>query len=200
MSYSTDVADILGTRSDGAPKPKKSSGGSRPLKSDSSKEGAKSKSTKGFSREVFALTGGAPQASQPHKTQSPYSLFPDKRKGISKHVHWEWKEFVNGARTDELTLRHWQKKGLDWEEYPFVRFNKTLNLLKYSDEEYEEHLKSTTWTREESDNLLDLVERFGMNFFLVHDRWNCSERRWYFVDTQLFSITILFAPPIHSPN
>lgn len=46
-----------------------------------------------------------------------------------------------------------------------------MQLLSYSDEEYEKLLRSEQWTREQTDALMLLVQRFHLNFFLVQDRW-----------------------------
>lgn len=67
-----------------------------------------------------------------------------------------------------------QKKGIKWEDYPFARFNKKVQLLVYSDEEYEALLRSEQWTREQTDDLMLLVQQFHLNFFLVQDRWQGS--------------------------
>jgi DNA methyltransferase 1-associated protein 1 len=182
MSSSRDVADILGDAKGAVqhqlnPPRQKLSSSVRSLSSDSFKDHKQKPVGKGLSREIFALTGGAQPAASPQKTQSPFSFFRDKRKGVNKHVQWEWKAFTNCARTDGLELKHWQKKGLEWDEYIFARFNKKLQFLKYSDEEYEEHLRSSNWPKSESDKLMSLIQQFGMNFFLVHDRWCGTDRR-----------------------
>ena len=180
MSSSRDVADILGDTTGAPPSAprQKTSTSVRGLSLESAKDQKQKMVGKGLSREVFALTGGGVPAASPQKAQSPFSFFRDKRKGLNKHVQWEWKAFVNCARTDGLELKHWQKKGLEWDEYPFARFNKKLQILKYSDQEYEEHLNSDSWSKFESDKLMQLVQLFGMNFFLVHDRWTDSNRRF----------------------
>ena len=182
MSSSRDVADILGDAKGAAPHPlnpprQKLSSSVRSLSSDSFKDHKQKPVGRGLNREIFALTGGAQAAASPQRAQSPFSFVRDKRKGVNKHVQWEWKAFTNCARTDGLELKHWQKKGLEWDEYIFARFNKKLQVLKYSDEEYEEHLRSSNWPKSESDKLMSLVHQFGMNFFLVHDRWCDTDRR-----------------------
>jgi hypothetical protein len=178
MSSTRDVADILGgAASQPAQSRQKASSSVRGLSLESPKDQKQKTVGKGLSREIFALTGGAPQVTSPQKVQSPFTFFRDKRKGLNKHVHWEWKAFTNVARTDGLELKHWQKKGMEWDEYPFARFNKKLQILKYDDQEYEEHLLSNSWSKSESDKLIQLVQQFGMNFFLVHDRWTDSTRR-----------------------
>mmetsp|Transcript_56414 Transcript_56414/g.132129 ORF Transcript_56414/g.132129 Transcript_56414/m.132129 type:complete len:351 (+) Transcript_56414:95-1147(+) len=91
--------------------------------------------------------------------------------GPPQGAQWEWKAFTNTARTDGLELRHWQKKGVPVEEYQFSRFNKKLQLIKYTDEEYTKYLACTEWTKQDTDLLMKLVARFDLNFILVHDRW-----------------------------
>lgn len=43
-----------------------------------------------------------------------------------------------------------QKKGIKWEDYPFARFNKRVQLLSYNDDEYEQLLHSELWTRKQT--------------------------------------------------
>uniref|UniRef100_A0A7S0I0Q2 dAMP1 SANT/Myb-like domain-containing protein n=1 Tax=Hanusia phi TaxID=3032 RepID=A0A7S0I0Q2_9CRYP len=90
---------------------------------------------------------------------------------------WEWKTFANPARTDGLELRHWQRKGMNQEEYPFAKFNKKAAILKYNEEEYARYLTVSDWTKQETDELFKLAERFDLNFIVVSDRWNLSTPR-----------------------
>jgi hypothetical protein len=68
-----------------------------------------------------------------------------KQKRNTGPVHWEWQTFSNPARSDpqwgELKLRHWVKSSLEYPEYPFARFNKRLDVMKYTQTEYEQHLQ-----------------------------------------------------------
>lgn len=43
-------------------------------------------------------------------------------------------------------------------------------MLRYSDEEYNGLFNSTEWSREQTDQLLDLVEQFDRRFIIVADR------------------------------
>ncbi len=45
--------------------------------------------------------------------------------------------------------------------------------MKYTDEEYEDHIKESdeNWTKEETDKLLELMEIFEGNFLVITDRW-----------------------------
>ena len=107
--------------------------------------------------------------------------------------------FTNGARSDDLVLRHWQRarepakpaipEGTDMnederkeleltlkqpeQEYPFVKYNiKARVPQRYTDEEYNRHLNSEDWTREETDYLMDLVEEYDLRWILIADRYD----------------------------
>lgn len=106
--------------------------------------------------------------------------------------------FTNPARTDGLVLRHWQRQqdiskppppddtAMDVDqkpegeapkvaeqEYPFAKFNIKPQLPKrYTDEQYNRHLKSDDWTREETDYLMDLVEEYDLRWVVIADRYD----------------------------
>ena len=106
--------------------------------------------------------------------------------------------FVNPARTDGLVLRHWRKKKtgiattpgapntpaelkpeLDSDsksaqiepEYHFAKFNIKVSGPEYNDEQYEAHLKTDDWTREETDYLLQLALDFDLRWIVIADRY-----------------------------
>ncbi|KAK9139140.1 hypothetical protein Scep_008821 [Stephania cephalantha] len=93
----------------------------------------------GISREVYALTGGlAPLM----PTIDPAHL---KRKSqIDKEkVTWQWLSFTSSARKDDLKLYHWVRvvNGVPpTGDYSFAKYNKSVEVVKYTDEEYEKHL------------------------------------------------------------
>ena len=47
-----------------------------------------------------------------------------------------WHEFENPAREDKWKFSHWMKKKEVDEVYPFARFNRKVEVIKYTDEEY----------------------------------------------------------------
>lgn len=59
------------------------------------------------------------------------------------------------------------------QEYPFAKYNVKARLAhRYSDEEYNRHLKSNDWSREETDYLMDLVEEYGLRWVVIADRYD----------------------------
>mmetsp|Transcript_40648 Transcript_40648/g.63487 ORF Transcript_40648/g.63487 Transcript_40648/m.63487 type:complete len:375 (-) Transcript_40648:42-1166(-) len=176
-----DAADILGAQPRGErPRPK----------SDKKVEDA-GKGLKGLSREVFELTGG--NSTLPSPTKDAAQALPNfkKRRRVGMQVQWEWTAFSNSGRTDGLELKHWQKKGVQWDDYPFAKFNKKLQLLIYNDEEYESLLSAADWSRKDTDALMTLVQRFDKNFTIIHDRWKRDDSqeslkdRYYFIQRKL---------------
>jgi SANT/Myb-like domain of DAMP1 len=45
-------------------------------------------------------------------------------------------------------------------------------IPSYTNAEYQQHLNSDSWKREETDHLFDLCQRFDLRFVLVNDRWD----------------------------
>lgn len=117
----------------------------------------------------------------------------------SRYVNREITPFSNPARSDGLILRHWQRKAPPknlapageptttdadtaqqteqfetkvQEDYPFAKYNVKPQIpRRYTDEEYDKHLQSDLWSREETDYLMDLVEEFDLRWILIADRY-----------------------------
>ncbi|CAL5194548.1 unnamed protein product [Lathyrus oleraceus] len=158
-----DAKDILGL-------PKNSFPSSIEKKSRPPKESQRKPD--GISREVYALTGGVPplmpavDASQLKKKPPPH-----------EKVTWQWLPFTNSARKDDLNLYHWVRivNGvLPTGDYSFAKYNKSVDIIKYTDEEYEKYLTDPTWTKEETNELFDLCERFDLRFVVIADRFPSS--------------------------
>lgn len=95
-----------------------------------------------------------------------------KERNFKKAVdRWVWHGFDNPARGgDGLVLHHWTKAKETDEPYPFARFNRRVEVVKYTNEEYERAVAAlqreraaglavaSDWSREETDHLFDLCE------------------------------------------
>ncbi|WJX89906.1 swr complex subunit [Trifolium repens] len=55
-----------------------------------------------------------------------------------------------------------------------MRYNKSVDIIKYTDEEYEKYLTDPMWTKEETNELFDLCERFDLRFVVIADRFPSS--------------------------
>ncbi|XP_031274113.1 SWR1-complex protein 4 [Pistacia vera] len=126
----------------------------------------------GISREVYALTGGlAPLMPSIDVSQLK------KRPPSDEKITWQWLPFTNSARKDDLQLYHWVRvvNGIPpTGDYSFAKYNKSVDVVKYTNEEYEKYLTDPTWTKEETDQLFDLCERFDLRFIIIADRFPSS--------------------------
>ncbi|KAI5674874.1 hypothetical protein M9H77_05824 [Catharanthus roseus] len=127
----------------------------------------------GISREVYALTGGvAPLMPSVDVTQ-----LKRRTQSENKKITWQWLPFTNSARKDNLQLYHWVRvvNGVPpTGDYSFAKYNKSVDVIKYTDEEYEKYLTDPTWSKEETDELFNLCERFDLRFVIVADRFPTS--------------------------
>ncbi|KAI6674520.1 hypothetical protein NL676_002426 [Syzygium grande] len=182
-----DAKDILGLPKNQLPIPQEKK--SRPPKEPQRKPD-------GISREVYALTGGlAPLMPSIDVSQLR------RRPPSDEKITWQWLPFTNSARKDDLQLFHWVRvvNGVPpTGDYAFAKYNKSVNIIKYTDEEYEKYLTDPTWTKEETDQLFDLCERFDLRFTVIADRFPSSRTveelkdRYYSVSRALLSAR---APP-----
>ncbi|CAN0870865.1 SWR1-complex protein 4 [Linum grandiflorum] len=142
----------------------------------------------GISREVYALTGGlAPLM------PSLDSSYLKKPPPSDDKITWQWLPFTSSARKDSLQLYHWGRvvNGVPpTGDYSFAKYNKSVEAIKYTDEEYQQHLTDPvgtrhsciailtsamlSWTKQETDQLFDLCEQFGLRFVIVADRFPSS--------------------------
>ena len=80
-------------------------------------------------------------------------------------------------------LHHWTKQKETDEIYPFARFNRKVEVIRYTDEEYKKAVNilatqniggiatTSDWSKEETDHLFDLCERFSLRFIVIADRF-----------------------------
>ncbi|XP_057461379.1 SWR1-complex protein 4-like isoform X2 [Actinidia eriantha] len=159
-----DAKDILGLPKTPLPLPQEKK--SRPQKDSQRKPD-------GISREVYALTGGlAP-------LMPSIDVAQQKRRAQAENekITWQWLSFTNSARKDNLQLYHWVRvvNGVPpTGDYSFAKYNKSVDILKYTDEEYEKYLTDPMWTKNETDQLFDLCEWFDLRFVVIADRFQSS--------------------------
>jgi len=84
---------------------------------------------------------------------------------------WAWAPFTSSSRPDGLVLRHWVRAGVEYPDYPFARFDIHLDPVAYSTDEYKSYLKSESWTKGETDLLMELARCFELRWAVIHDRW-----------------------------
>ncbi|KAL8474638.1 hypothetical protein ACS0TY_031186 [Phlomoides rotata] len=159
-----DAKDILGLPKNALPIQEKKS---KPPKESQRKPD-------GISREVYALTGGI----APLMPTIDVNQLKRKAQSENEKITWQWLSFTNSARKDNLQLYHWVRvvNGVPpTGDYSFAKYNKSVDVIKYTDEEYEKHLTHKAWTKEETDQLFDLCERFDLRFVIIADRFPSSK-------------------------
>jgi len=84
---------------------------------------------------------------------------------------WTWAPFSSSSRTDGSLFHHWVRAGVEYPDYPYARFDIHLDPLSYTLEEYEKYLQSDSWTKSETDRLMDLARQLELRWPVIHDRW-----------------------------
>ena len=131
--------------------------------------------------------------------------------------------FGNSARKDGLILRHWRRKGdvvnggsampvtpadsnaasemeQDDKATPAVpdsywaKYNVKVERPQYTDEQYETHLKSEYWSKEETDYLVDLATEFDLRWVVISDRYDYSPSEKPKTDEDSMAVTLQAKP------
>lgn len=61
------------------------------------------------------------------------------------------------------------------EEYPSHKWNISVNVASYTEEQYQNFLVSEDWTKEETDFLMELCRTFDLRWLLIADRYDPKE-------------------------
>nr|XP_054494716.1 DNA methyltransferase 1-associated protein 1 isoform X5 [Agelaius phoeniceus] len=143
-------------------------------KSKKSSETLTFKRPEGMHREVYALLYSDKKDAPPllpSDTTQGYRTVKAKL-GSKKVRPWKWMPFTNPARKDGAMFYHWRRAAEEGKDYPFARFNKTVQVPVYSEQEYQMYLHDDAWTKAETDHLFDLARRFDLRFVVIHDRYD----------------------------
>jgi DNA methyltransferase 1-associated protein 1 len=101
--------------------------------------------------------------------------------------------FINPARADGLVLKHWRRKPTiappvqESEDAPmqdadtlesylescadYVKYDIKVDMPTFTDEEYDAHLRSNDWSREETDYLFEVVQDYSYRWAVIWDRY-----------------------------
>lgn len=111
---------------------------------------------------------------------------------------WSWKPFKSSARVDDAQFCHWVRSNAEYPDYPYARFDVSLDKLIVSEEEWglldvkwnevdsravenklgkDKLIKETApkippWTRQETETLLELVHEYDLRWPVIIDRWH----------------------------
>jgi DNA methyltransferase 1-associated protein 1 len=186
---SLDVRDMLNLPSNAGPRPAKKQ-----------KTTTARPNLKGLQREVQSLGGDNPIAIVPEiqqfkkrrlanrKPVAHWELreFRNSARGEDdlKLRHWRRKDHVPAATVKEKVVERTVELGDDGterevekeverevEDSAFAKFNVKVNVPKYDDEQYESKLKSSDWSKEETDYLMGLIQDFDLRWPVIWDRY-----------------------------
>lgn len=91
---------------------------------------------------------------------------------------WRWAPFTNPARSDDLHLHHWTRSDeKDDAPYPYAAFNTTSQAYSYSQDEYDRMLQDVTWSKDETDYLVNLIHEFDVRWPVIWDRYEWRSGR-----------------------
>jgi DNA methyltransferase 1-associated protein 1 len=61
-------------------------------------------------------------------------------------------------------------------DYAFAKFNKVIDVIEYTDDDYEKYLTDTDWSKEETDYLFDLCRQYDLRFPVIQDRYQFENK------------------------
>ncbi|KAI9910025.1 hypothetical protein PsorP6_011202 [Peronosclerospora sorghi] len=195
MGEDIDVAQILGIKASangsapGDLDQLKPSGASPIVRGKLTGVASKQKKLTGMQREVLELLESNHRAS--HALYHGFGKTSLKQKWQERKkspaVKWLRKPFRNPARASlagesgeaGLVLTHWVKAHVELSDYVFARFNVKSETTSYTDEDYHTVLAPHVdpllkWTKEETDVLFKLCQRFDLRWVVVVDRYNSN--------------------------
>ncbi|KAK9459419.1 uncharacterized protein V1516DRAFT_679861, partial [Lipomyces oligophaga] len=158
MASSADVRDMLDL-------PGRSPAGRPPPAKRMKTEGKK---MEGISRELQNLIGDDGSAA----VTVMQNQFKQKPKWNKKVSPWIWSKFTNEARTDGLELSHWVRGSPAAGEYLFAKYNKPVDVMSYTEEEYDKCLADAAWTPRETAYLFELCREYDLRWLVINDRYD----------------------------
>lgn len=104
---------------------------------------------------------------------------------------WVHTKFGNPAHPvgDVFQLKHWIKSNEQDELYHFSKFNKKVDVVEYTDQEYRDVIAKSQeagstqdirkWSRPDTDLLFHLCYQFQLRFIVITDRFNFEKTAEY---------------------
>jgi len=129
---------------------------------------SRSSSSKGGKRELMNLSSSW---SNPSISTLAPAVRPVYKKRRATNISWKSLSIKSSARSDDLKLKHWVKIH-KVPDYRFAKFNKSVRMLHYSDDEYKKYLLDGSWTRRQTDLLMDMCVQLDLRFLVIADRFN----------------------------
>ncbi|KRW99501.1 hypothetical protein PPERSA_07986 [Pseudocohnilembus persalinus] len=130
-------------------------------------------------KEVWNLTGGLfpMKPTYQNANKDPNKEDEDENQ-VQKNNNWVYAE-VNQSNDKIKGVYHWVPLQDKDKLYAYEKFNIKTDIIQYTDEEYENHLKDLddTWDLKETRYLWDLVERFDQRWVVIFDSYQYREKQ-----------------------
>ncbi|KAL1060584.1 hypothetical protein V6Z11_1Z086600 [Gossypium hirsutum] len=100
-----------------------------------------------------------------------------RRPPSDEKITWQWLPFTSSARKDDCNFTTGVVNGVPpTGDYSFAKYNKSVDVIRYTDEDSGFDFSANAflffkWTKEETDQLFDLCERFDLRFIIIADRF-----------------------------
>lgn len=79
--------------------------------------------------------------------------------------------------SDSQPFSHWVKADLQAFDYVYAKFNTKLDPVTYSTDEYDSLLKTDSWTRSETDQLMSVCHEYNLRWPVIADRFESTSHR-----------------------
>ena len=93
--------------------------------------------------------------------------------------HWNWRDDVNTnvfpttpADSNAASEEQDDRVPKPTSDYKYAKYNVRIDRPAYSDEQYDAHMKSDDWTKDETNYLVDLVYEFDLRWIVIADRYD----------------------------
>jgi len=144
--------------------------------------GGAGRKIQGVAREVAALYGERPPPVAVYEESKAYRA---KRPSTAPAKKWIQQPFTNPARHDGLVLRHWRRKLTAAVPIPadeaaapvepcaeYTKYAVHVDMPTFTDAEYDAHLRSDDWSRDETDYLFRVVRDYAYRWAVIWDRYD----------------------------
>ena len=85
--------------------------------------------------------------------------------------------FLINRLTENESFYHWVKAEIDYLDYPYSKFNTKIDIVTYTDDEYEQLLKRDDWSKSETDHLMYLCLKYDLRWPVIVDRFELTPPR-----------------------
>ena len=89
-------------------------------------------------------------------------------------VKYKVERFSNSARNDDFPLFSWHNSALPVTQ--FQGYTQELDLIQYTNDEYNLLLNDSSWSRRETDHLFHCCKLYNLRFIVIHDRYSFDSK------------------------